>query len=268
MRFEKVEPKQDLGYLIKEFWIFENSDTNPEIQKVIPDGFSEIIIHYGDPYKIKMYDNWEVQPKVLLSNQISKYFFLQNTGTSAMIGIKLHPTTLFQLFGIDLAPYTDRVVPLTTVSSIDSSELTHLIDVSYTVDDRISHIENWFTSILKQGRLFDSSTVAKAVEIILEKNGLVDIKQIAEILGISERQLERSFKKVTGVTPKFYSRIIRFNYIFTIVKNGNDSWIRVALESGYFDQSHFIKNFKEFTGEEPSSYGFDEKNLANFFLKK
>jgi YesN/AraC family two-component response regulator len=46
------------------------------------------------------------------------------------------------------------------------------------------------------------------------------------------------------------------------------SWTQVGLESGYYDQAHFIKNFKAFTGEDPSRYFFEEPNLANFFLKK
>jgi AraC-like DNA-binding protein len=48
----------------------------------------------------------------------------------------------------------------------------------------------------------------------------------------------------------------------------DNAWVDVALNSGYFDQSHFIRNFKAFTGESPAQYGFDKKNLANFFLRK
>lgn len=267
MRFEKIEPSENLSHLIKEFWIYENADTSSETQKVIPDGFSEIIIHYGDPYKIKMDDQWKLQSPLLFSNQISKYFFLENTGASAMIGVKLHPTSFFHLFGVDLAPYTDRVVPLEKLP-IDLSKLSSLIQPEYSSEERIGVLEQWFESSLRKEKLFDAVNATKAVEVITQKNGLIDIKQTSQELGLSERQLERSFKKATGVTPKFYSRIIRFNYIFSIIKNGNDSWVRVALESGYFDQSHFIKDFKEFTGEEPSTYGFDDENLANFFLKK
>ena len=74
------------------------------------------------------------------------------------------------------------------------------------------------------------------------------------------------FKKIIGITPKFFSRIVRLKYIFESMKAEKTSWVRLALQTGFFDQSHFIKNFKEFTGEEPSGYGFDEKSLANFFL--
>ena len=83
--------------------MYENPERTPEIQKVIPDGFSEIIVHYGDPYRINLTGTWEQQSQLLFSNQISKHFQLQNSGTSAMIGMKLFPVAGYELFGIDMS---------------------------------------------------------------------------------------------------------------------------------------------------------------------
>lgn len=77
------------------------------------------------------------------------------------------------------------------------------------------------------------------LEKIKPKDGMIDIKEVASKLSISERHLERSFKKATGATPKFYSRVIRFSHMFSIIQDRKDSWVRIALASGYFDQSHF-----------------------------
>ena len=55
---------------------------------------------------------------------------------------------------------------------------------------------------------------------------------------------------------------------FDQIKQGKEPWLDITYDSGYYDQAHFIKNFKEFTGESPSAYGFEEKNMANFFLFK
>ncbi len=68
--------------------------------------------------------------------------------------------------------------------------------------------------------------------------------------------------------PKFFSRIIRFSKIFEIVQQENINWSDVVHLAGYYDQAHFIKNFKAFTGEEPGRYGFDKKDFANFFMRK
>jgi transcriptional regulator GlxA family with amidase domain len=97
---------------------------------------------------------------------------------------------------------------------------------------------------------------------------MIPVSAIARVAGVGERQLENLFKKYIGLSPKFYSRIIRFNYIFSLVRENHQSWSGLAYEASFFDQSHFIRNFRDFTGENPSDYAFDEKNLANFFLHK
>jgi methylphosphotriester-DNA--protein-cysteine methyltransferase len=110
--------------------------------------------------------------------------------------------------------------------------------------------------------------IAPAIQQILTAHGMVDIESVANSHAISRRHLEREFRKIVGLTPKYFARIIQFKYIFEAMQRKDNAWVDVALNSGYFDQSHFIRNFREFTGESPAQYGFDQKNLANFFLHK
>ncbi len=266
MIFNRIDPSPELSRIIKEFWIYENPSNSPEIQKIIPDGFSEIIIHYGDPYRINLTGLWELQSRLLFSNQISTFFHLENTGTSAMIGMKLFPEAGHRLFNLDMSDFTDRVVDLEEFLN-DESSISKLTSEEYSTAERIKTLEQWV-----KDRISTKSDNIKKIEIvtdlIFEANGMIEIQSLAEVVEISIRQLERLFKKINGTTIKFFARIVRFNYIFHLMKNKELTWIQVALKSGYFDQSHFIKNFKEFTGEEPTNYGFDEQTLANFFLNK
>lgn len=266
MHYESFSPSESLSRLVKEYWIFENSDPTPNRQKIIPDGYSEIIIHYGDAYQINLSGKWETQASMLFSSQISKFFNLENTGVSGMIGIKLHPAAFNQLFHKDISGYTDRVVSLLELIPTESESLTDLKSNDLSITERVRLAEHWLESQLEN--LKPQEKIEHCINEIFNTHGMIDIEQLASKVSLSTRQLERLFKKVIGLTPKFYSRIIRFNYIFDVMKEQKNTWIRTALQSGYFDQSHFIKNFKEFAGEEPSNYGFDEKNLANFFLKK
>lgn len=264
MVFESFLPSDQLKNLVKEFWIVENEDPAPYRQKIIPDGYSEIIIHYGDPYKINLNGNWESQSNILFSNQISKYFFLENTGTSGMIGIKLHPLAFFELFGQNMDSLTDVIVPLDSLIPEHHKSLMEIAKKGLGMNERVHLAESWLISITPKSE----SKVRLAIDRILEQKGITDIEALASEIDLSARQLERQFKKMIGLTPKFYSRIIRFSNIFQVMDSEDTSWVKIALQSGYFDQSHFIRNFKEFTGEEPSAYGFNEKNMANFFLKK
>ena len=264
MRYESFPPSEPLKEIVKEYWVFEDEHTTPQSQKIIPDGYSEIIIHYGDPYMINLHGSWEVQSSLLFSNQISKYFFLENTGTSGMIGIKLHPASFYEIFGNEMSGYTDKVFTLADIIPDEIAALGETKKNEIDVLEKIKIIEDW---LLNKNRKTEA-LVRSIIDTILAESGKVDIEGLAQKNNISLRQLERQFKKVVGISPKFYSRIIRFSNIFTLMESGENSWVRLALQSGYFDQSHFIKNFKEFTGEDPSTYGFNETNLANFFLKK
>lgn len=265
MIFDRITPLPELSSLVKEIWVYENDDSTPEVQKIIPDGYSEIIIHYGDPYRIQMNTKWETQSQILFSSQISNYFHLENTGKSGVIGLKLHPTSFYELFQIDIAPMTNQVIPLENIIPNMIGAFKNIQEFSLNREDKVQIAQQWMLSQLENR---ESNKMREVVDKLLLQKGLIDIEHLSEQAQLSSRQLERTFKKVIGLTPKFYSRIIRFNYIFEVLKEHNDSWAKTALQSGYFDQSHFIKNFKEFTGEEPSKYGFDEINLANFFLKR
>jgi len=71
---------------------------------------------------------------------------------------------------------------------------------------------------------------------------------------LSERQFERQFRKFSGFSPKLFSRIVRFQSALTQYGNNEKSLTEIALETGYYDQSHFIHDFKEFSGYHPKQY--------------
>lgn len=267
MIFKRIPPGKGLEKWIECYWIMENDDPQPCTQKILPDGFPEIIFHYGDPYRICLRDTWEQQSRQLLAGQISSHFLLENTGRSGVLGIKAKPAALSHLFQLDMQQYTDKVVDL-------EQTIGNRLQMLYPDGvERVDH-DQWieacnhtFLQLLQQQDV-QTTLVDDVVEMIIARNGMITISDIRERLGVGERQLERLFKKQVGLTPKYFARVIRFSTIFRLIEQGDSGWAGLAYESGYYDQSHFIRNFKAFTGEDPSRYGFDEKNMANFFLKR
>lgn len=263
MQFNRIEPPAELKHLVECYWIVKGNDPTPSLQKIIPDGFPEIIFHFGDPYRIELKNEWETQAISLVAGQITKYFFLENTGPSDILGIKLKPTALTQLFGTNMSLLKDEVISFSVFGNKVLNKINQLIREVNDSNDRIRIINEHLTKLSIQ-----INPVEKAIESIFLSNGMLTVTSICEQCEITERQLERHFKKYIGLSPKFYARLIRFSYIFQIAQETKLSWTEVGLESGFYDQPHFIKNFKAFTGEDPSRYFFDEPNLANFFLKK
>jgi AraC-like DNA-binding protein len=264
MSFRRIEPANELKHLVECYWTVQDENLTTIEQKIIPDGFPEIIFHYGDPYEIKLVDRWDRQPMALLAGQLSNYFFLRNTGRSVILGIKFKPAGITQLFNLSMDSITDNVIELPAALqrklnfSVDSLSVGMNTQGLAVVDEQLT---NLIPKALPE-------TVEKAIGRIRDTRGVLSVNKLCSMLQISERQLERHFKKYIGLSPKFYTRIVRFSYIFEVLQNKKMSWSQLGLECGFYDQSHFIKNFREFTGEDPSDYLFDEPNLANFFLKK
>ncbi len=116
---------------------------------------------------------------------------------------------------------------------------------------RIGILEQFLLGILKI-----SSTdllIMNAIEKIKQANGTLQIRDLANHLCISQDPFEKRFRKVTGSSPKHFSSVIRLkNAIATHTKSKNIT--DIALSAGYFDQAHFIKDFKGFTGKTPLQF--------------
>lgn len=268
--FFKKNTSPKLSRIIKSFWLIDNKeDLSITREKIIPDGYPELIFHFGDHYKtnININGTWQIQGLNLIAGQIKNHFFVENTGKSKVFGIKFQPWGLSELFNIEMSDLTDKIIEIPNDILDVLIPVKKLSTSSFSFVEKVTQIENWFIEFLSNSDL-RSSKGQKAVELIIENKGKLDLKNIQNEVGISERTLQRYFRTKVGLSPKYYSRIIRFSHIFKLVQSESLNWSDIVFLTGFYDQSHFIKNFKEFTGDYPSKYSFFEKNLANFFLKK
>src|SRR5688500_15388894 len=110
MVFNRIQPSGSIKHFVDCYWMVDDEDMTVKIQKIIPDGFAEIIFHYGDPYKIQIEDDWELQSDFLLAGQITKYFYLANCGRTGSFGIKFKPAAVSHIFNLSMKEYTDKVV--------------------------------------------------------------------------------------------------------------------------------------------------------------
>lgn len=260
MIYLRKEPSTELSDLIDCFWIVDSEgDTTLFPQKIIPDGYPELVFHYGDLYKINISGKWEYQSKNLIAGQITRFFYLENTGVSGMIGVKMKPWAIYELFNMKMHSLVDQVKAIEELLP----NLTFPKPGLETFDAFCDKVESLFLN-----QQVCESRVKQIVEIIHEKHGMLDLTYLSGEAGVGERQLERLFKTEIGLGPKFYARIVRLSYIFQQVEKGDYSWAQLAYLAGFTDQSHLIKNFKEFTAEDPSKYDFNNPDMANFFLKK
>ena len=116
---------------------------------------------------------------------------------------------------------------------------------------RIKIVEQFLLSQLKG--IHADKLIVEAVKLIYQSNGTVRIKELNEKLFISQSPFEKRFRKVVGTTPKKFASIVRFNSILNSLDK-TKSLTEICYENNFFDQAHFIKDFKQFTGETPENF--------------
>jgi AraC-like DNA-binding protein len=121
---------------------------------------------------------------------------------------------------------------------------------------RIVIVENFLLYLLKHSDA--DQLVRNALRLIYVAKGNIRVKQLAEELNISQSPLEKRFRSIVGATPKKFASIVRFQSIANEL-SAADSLTNAAFEAGYYDQAHFIKDFKQYSGDTPQNFRAKEK---------
>ena len=116
---------------------------------------------------------------------------------------------------------------------------------------RIKVIESFLTSQLKQ--IQEDQLIVEAVKLIYQSKGNIRIKELNDTLCISQSPFEKRFRKTVGTSPKKFASIVRFNFVLDQL-NSIKSLTEICYENNFFDQAHFIKEFKQITGSTPEKF--------------
>ena len=162
-----------------------------------------------------------------------------------------------------MSSLTDHVVPLDSVLGGLSSELEAQIGEAETFEERIGIVEVAIGPRFSSG---DTSIAAGLTEMIKDSSGRMTIRELVDRTGIAERRMERMFDKHVGVSPKVFSRIVRFRGVVQSIETADSfGLLDTALSFGYFDQSHMIHEFNEFAGTSPLAYFEQSHRLSELF---
>lgn len=122
--------------------------------------------------------------------------------------------------------------------------------------DKIAIVEQFLISRMQQKPI--DSLVVTAITLIYKSKGNIRIKELTSQLNISQSPLEKRFRQVVGTSPKKFSSIVRFKHILQSYSPGN-FLTELGYEAGFYDQAHFIKEFKNFTGDTPEDFFRESK---------
>ena len=160
----------------------------------------------------------------------------------------LKPHALSTLFAINASEMTNALVELTEFST---NNLNDQMLNTNNLNQQMNLLIDFLSNKVKYLRSRDT-LVEESLRFIHTKIKTITVRELLEHLNISERQFERRFHQTVGVSPKFYIRVKRFNAAIELLKNGSHETLTdVAHELNFYDQSHFIRDIKAFSGITP-----------------
>ncbi len=261
------EPNSDLADFVNCYWTLESpKGKTPQKNTIVPDGTMKLIFHYGDLYKHHpKIGNSFFLPRCFLIGQLTHPYVVEPTGTTGTFIVRFHPNGFLPFTTIPINEMENTAVPLDTLFGKDGQEIEQKILNANTNLDRINLIESFLINRLANEELIDQ-IVKSAIETISTANGQLSISELSKHSNLNRRILARKFSSTVGLSPKQLSKIIRLQTTLKTLLNKKVSKLTdLAYENEYFDQAHYIKDFKEFTGLTPKEFYGDHLKMSLIF---
>ena len=269
MRYQKIKPAPHLAPFVECYFVWEKSDLLkvPLCIESPPNGFASMVFNYGDAYRVGNDKHPSLlTPPAFLTGQATQSYMLELSGRIGMVGIVFRPTGIAALFGLPMYEFTNERVALADVLGASFTNLHEQLCECQTTTGRVAVLEQFLNrQLLRRGDCFDRTDYA--ANLIVDKRGVLTVNELVDDLYVCRRQFERHFLQKVGVSPKYYARIRRVGYLCAQLAKQRwqvTDWHDLVYQCGYYDQSHFIREFTQFIGKRPTLYVKDNAELTNY----
>lgn len=249
LMYKEYQPDARLAPFIETYWIAERTVGTEITERILPDGCVDIIFNF------RTIDEEQTQQQGIPHIVGTMTSFLDITysiGEVQMLGIRFRPTGITAFIQAPVYEFTDRNIDLRMVDSLFDQSFYKYLPERPTIKEKIEYIDNYFIRKLSD-ILTPDPRIVYAVNIITNTKGQISINEISKYIYLSQRQFERRFKYAVGISPKTFSRIIKFrNTIEYIKTNRDESLFSIAVDCGYYDHSHLTKEMKQLGGKLPN----------------
>jgi len=266
IQFHHIQPQGSLKNYIEKMWVFKSPGKMPvdDMKLVVPNGNIKLTISYRNGVVAAVNGNTFASQEndITLTGLIDVPVILdveENVATET-IGIEFNPQGAYRFFHFSLNDIQNRIYSLTDLLGNTGKQLVEQVGNAATAQQKIVVLQQF---LIRQLALHKEDLIFNyCIEKITASNGCITIKELEKKTGYSSRWLNMKFNDKLGVSPKNLSSIIRFKqYYQAFINNSGKSFSRNDFYHSYYDQSHFIKDFKRFTGLSPSKF---EKQINDF----
>ena len=251
-------PRPPLNQFVEFLWFHEGLNCDYRLERVLPDGSMELIINLRDEAR-HVFDGVTHRPRrsyrrSWLSGPHSKSIIIDTAFEASMIGAHFRPGGASTFVGLPLNELRNSVVDLDALWKGVARSLRDALLEAATPSAKFRILEDaliahWRTAAHRH------RAVVYALERFTREPQTVTMAKVRSEIGLSSRRFIEVFTEEVGMTPKVFCRVRRFQHVLNEIQQRRKVvWTDIAIECGYYDQAHFIHDFKEFCGITPSDY--------------
>jgi AraC-like DNA-binding protein len=256
MRFSSHQPAPPLEDFIHNFWHCADAPALPRV-RILPSGSIELIVNLRED-EIRIYDpaqpeGYQRLPGIVVSGAYAGAHDVDPLQNASRMGVHFKPGGAFPFFGAAVAGLANSHVALEALWGRPAIELRDRLCSAPTARKRFQLLEEALLARLRWSS--DHPAVSLALDIFGPAGIGDSVRAVARRVGLSERRFIQVFTAHVGLTPKLFCRVRRFQQVRQVVNQAAPpNWAQLALACGYYDQSHLIHDFQEFSGLSPTDY--------------
>ncbi|MGN6395721.1 MAG: helix-turn-helix domain-containing protein [Mucilaginibacter sp.] len=255
MKYYTIQPPVALQPYVRCFWVLEHEFAPGEesyIYRSVADGCVEMVFHYQSAFNELVFEGAAQTWLSGMHFQSQKYRRFETRQSFGIFGAYIYPFAVPMLFNVASDATSNEMLSLDIFLGPEGSELEEKMMLAGCNHKRAEILSEWLQKRLVTIKNKDV-TIAAAIKHVIHSAEIRTVEQLASCFNMSERQFNRKFKEYAGFSPKMYMRLTRLNKAIK-QQVASKPLGQVAYECGYYDQSHFIHEVKEFTGYHPSFY--------------
>ena len=259
-------PSPPLDRFVSSIWFCQSLPRSFALERVLPNGNAQLIVNLKED-RTRSYDveSGAVSTTcgTVLSGVSTRYGIIDTGEQECVAGVCFRPGGLAPFFRMPAYELCDSGAPLEFLwGRRRVSRLREQLLAAPSPTQKLAALERTLADAWAPAP-FDA-TVRFAVDQFAARPQAANIAAVADRTGLSSRRLVERFKAAVGVAPKRYCRILRFQQALTSAERGRQvDWTRIALDCGYFDQAHFIHDFRSFAGITPTGYDAGRTQFRN-----
>jgi AraC-like DNA-binding protein len=257
IKYQTYKPHSALAQFVRFFWSLEadvKRMNQPFVHRALPDNCIELIFYCEGKLAISSLAGDEGNTfDSGVYGQTENFRKFKTENNFHLFGVYLYPYAVKLLFNLPASELLNVKVDSNSLLGIDGRMLEEQIILASSNEKRVELVSNFFLDRIRKISSYDG-VFAGNIKSVVDHCRLVSTETFANHCNLSRRQFERKFKEYSGFSPKDFFSIVRFNNALNQVGDYQKSLAQIAIDNGYYDQSHFTNEFKKFSGYSPREF--------------